>query len=169
MGNRIRLDGNNPKESFSMSNRGTDAFLNVLLISGSPLAKTINQKQLLVWLAEKDQVISRGNSGFDITDMPWNVDTFDDDKAFLISVINAALEHKKWELLDYSPNSEIVDSYLEQFKALVTAVTPQIINKAALHDWLSDKDSDDPVNCGFPKCKRHGVMLSFFGCQVCNG
>ena len=73
MGNSILLDGNNPKESFSMSNRGTDAFLNVLLISGSPLAKTINQKQLLVWLAEKDQVISRGNSGFDITDMPWNV------------------------------------------------------------------------------------------------
>lgn len=146
MGNSIWLDGNNPKESFSMSNGGTDAFLNVLLISGSPLAKTISQKRLLVWLAEKDQIVSRGNSGFDIINMPWEPDTFDDDKTFLISVINAALEHKNWELLDYSPNSEIIDCYLEQFKALVAAVTPQIINKAALHDWLSDKDSDDPVN-----------------------
>lgn len=169
MGNSIRLDGNDPQKSFSMSNGGTDAFLNVLLISGSPLAKTISQKRLLVWLAEKDQIVSRGNSGFDIIDMPWNIDTFDEDKAFLITVISAAFEHKNWELLDYSPNNEIVDSYLEQFKSLVTAVTPQIINKAALHDWLIDKDNDDPVNCGFPECKRHGVLLSFFGCQVCNG
>lgn len=169
MSNSIWLDGNDQKEAFSMSNGGTDAFLNVLLIRGSPLAKTITQKRLLVWLAEKDQIVSRGNSGFDIIDMPWDPDTFDEDKAFLISVINAALEHKNWELLDYSPNSEIIDSYLEQFKALVTAVTPQIINKAALHDWLSDKDNDDPVNCGFPKCRKHGVFLSFFGCQVCNG
>lgn len=168
MSNIIRLDNNGKKESLIMSNEGTDAFLNVLLISGSPLAKTINQKRLLVWLAEKDQIISRGTSDFDIIDMPWNIDTFEEDKAFLLSVIKAALEHKNWELLDYSPNSEIIDCYLEQFKALVAAVTPQIINKAALHDWLSDKDIDDPVNCGFPKCKRHGVFLSFFGCQVCN-
>ena len=131
--------------------------------------KTINQKQLLVWLAEKDQVISRGNSGFDIIDMPWDPDTFGEDKAFLITVINAALERKNWELLDYSPDSKIIDSYLEQFKSLVTAVTPQIINKTTLNDWLSDKDNDDPVNCGFPKCRKHGVLLSFFGCQVCNG
>ena len=168
MGNRIRLDGNNPKESFSMSNGGTDAFLNTLLISGSPLAKTISQKRLLVWLAEKDQIVSRGTSGFDIIDMPWDPDTFDEDKAFLISVINAALEHKNWELLEYSPNNEIIDSHPEQFKTLVTAVTPQIVNETALQDWLSDKDNDDPVICGFPKCRKHGVFLSFFGCQVCN-
>ena len=147
MGNSIRLDGNNPKESFSMSNGGTDSFLNVLLISGSPLAKTISQKRLLVWLAEKDQIVSRGNSDFDIINMPWEPDTFDDDKTFLISVINAALEHKNWELLEYSPNNEIIDSHLEQFKTLVTAVTPQIVNETALQDWLSDKDNDDPVIC----------------------
>ena len=147
MSNIIRLDNNGKKESLIMSNGGTDAFLNVLLISGSPLAKTINQKRFLVWLAEKDQIISRGTSDFDIIDMPWNIDTFEEDKAFLLSVIKAALEHKNWELLDYSPNSEIIDCYLEQFKALVAAVTPQIINKAALHDWLSDKDNDDPVIC----------------------
>lgn len=151
-----------------MSNGGTDAFLNVLLISGSPLAKTISQKRLLVWLAEKDQIVSRGCSGFNIIDMPWDLDTFDEDKMFLISVINAALERRHWELLDYSPNVEIIDRYLEQFKSLLTAITPQKINKTALHDWLSDKDNDDPVNCGFPKCQEHGVLLSFLGCQVCN-
>lgn len=168
MGNIITFDKNDTEVSLSMSNSGTDVFLNVLLISGSPLAETVDQKRLLVFLAEKDQIVSKGCSGFDITELPLAPDTFNEDKAFLISVINAAREQKNWALLDYTPNADIINRYLDKFEAMISAFTVHDINKTALQDWLSDKDSDDPVNCGFPRCRKHGVFLSFFGCQICN-
>ena len=37
-----------------MSNGLTDVFVNVLVLSGSALAKTVSEKRLIVWLAESD-------------------------------------------------------------------------------------------------------------------
>ena len=42
------------------------------------------------------------------------------------------------------------------------------IDENNLKDWCSAAEQDDPVNCGFPKCSKHGVLLSFCGCKLCN-
>ena len=56
MGNIIDLSPSMPSPAcIQMSNGLTDVFLNVLILSGSALAKTVSEKRLIVWLAEKDQ------------------------------------------------------------------------------------------------------------------
>ena len=67
-----------------MSNGLTDVFLNVLILSGSALAKTVSEKRLIVWLAEKDQSrVGAGTVDFDLWEMPWDLNTFEEDRAFL--------------------------------------------------------------------------------------
>ena len=68
MGNIICFNKNTPiDDCICMSNMATDVFINVLSLSGSILAETVEEKQLIVWLSEKDQKFAGlGTVGFDI-------------------------------------------------------------------------------------------------------
>ena len=79
--------GRNPqscsRECLQMSNGLTDVFVNVLVLSGSALAKTVSEKRLIVWLAEKDQSrVGAGTVDFDLWEMPWDSNTFEEDRGF---------------------------------------------------------------------------------------
>ena len=51
MGNIICFNKNTPiDDCICMSNMATDVFINVLSLSGSILAETVEEKQLIVWL-----------------------------------------------------------------------------------------------------------------------
>ncbi|MGG3507727.1 hypothetical protein ABES58_19860 [Paenibacillus lautus] len=76
MGNAISL----PKglehlvDSLHMSNGLTSVFIEVLAISGSQLAKTNRERELIIWLAQRDQaIVGIGTVGFDIDEMPWTM------------------------------------------------------------------------------------------------
>ena len=58
MANIIWLGAAENSQCIQMSNGLTDVFINVLVLSGSLLAHTSDEKRLIVWLAEKDQKIS---------------------------------------------------------------------------------------------------------------
>lgn len=153
----------------SMSNGLTNVFINVLVLSGSRLAKTVDEKRLIVWLAEKDQSkVGMGTVGFDIEEMPWNIDCFEDNKQFLLDVIQSAKNKLGWETLEYHPNEKMLFPVLEKFSKMISRLEAKYILPNALGEWLTAADSDDPVICGFPKCEKHGVLMSCFGCQVCN-
>ena len=174
MGNIIcfKFDSDNIQEgtdgSLKMSNGGTSVFINVLCLSGGRFAGTESQKRFMVFLAEKNQYIcGLGTVGFDIVEMPWNKASFDDDKAFMLKVIDGARQKIGWETLRYLPNEELVDEYLEAFKKLIERMTVDDIIEECLTEWLSAADENDPVKCGFPKCKIHDAYISVHGCQVC--
>ena len=50
----------------------------------------------------------------------------------------------------------------------IEKMTEDDIDDNALSEWLNAAESDDPVNCGFPRCKKHNTLLTFLGCQICN-
>lgn len=170
MGNMIGLNSKiSTADCLYMSNGLTNAFINVLSLSGAKLAQTVSQKRVIVWLSEKDQSkLGIGNVGFDICEMPWNMQTFDEDKEFLLSVIKAAESKVEWEKLGYTPNEQMLSSALKQFTNLVSKMSKEEIQTDMLEDWLAEANADDPVLCGFPICKEHGTLLTCFGCQVCN-
>lgn len=170
MANYIRFDDNASLEDISvkMSNGGTDVFINVLVLSGSELAEADSEKRMIVYLAERDQVIGQGAVGFCITDMPWSRDTFSRDKEFLIKVIHGAKSGLGWEKLEYSPNEEIIAGYLENFESLINRMTVDDIRENALKEWLLQASANDPVCNGFPRCPRHNTFLTCYGCQICN-
>jgi len=67
MGNTISLPVkfNDVVEPISMSNGLTSVFIEVLVISGSILANTDREKELIIWLAQRDQsVVGIGTVGF---------------------------------------------------------------------------------------------------------
>lgn len=125
MSNIISFDGKvvPNDDSLKMSNGGTDVFINVLALSGAAIATTESEKRLMVYLSEKDQIVGRGCVGFDIVEMPWVKETFEEDKKFIIEVINEARNRIGWEKLDYNPNEEFVSYYLDMFENLINRMT----------------------------------------------
>ena len=161
-------DKNAMKDNLNMSNGGTSVFINVLCLSGGRLAQTQSQKRFMVFLAEKNQsVCGIGTVGFDIVDMPWDRDSFDEDKEFMLRVIEGARRKLGWETLGYEPNEEFVAQYLNMFQKVTERMTANDIIEGTLTEWLSQADETDPVKCGYPKCKKHDAYICVHVCQVC--
>ncbi|MDE7242541.1 MAG: hypothetical protein K2O18_00995 [Oscillospiraceae bacterium] len=167
MSNIISFDAKNA--SFCLSNGGMDMLINILALSGSALARTESEKRLIISLSEKDQaMLGRGCVDFDITELPWQRETFEADKAFLRQVIRGAGAQTGWDKLDYRPNEEFVSVYLDSLENLIDQMTSDDIKEESLREWLSEAEKDDPVFRSFPRCKKHGTFLTCFGCQICN-
>lgn len=153
-----------------MSNGLTDVFINVLVLSGSRIAVSDSEKRFVVWLAERDQSkLGGGTVGFEISEMPWSASDFAECKAFLLNTVKFAEQRLGWEVLDYPPNENMLFPALRKFAELVKFFSAKDINPTGYEEWLAASDGEyDPVHRGFPKCEKHGALLSCFGCQVCN-
>lgn len=152
-----------------MSNGLTDVFIDVLILAGSRLAETVDEKRLIVWLAEKDQSkVGMGTVGFDIREMPWNIEHFEESRRFMMKTIELAENKTDWDKLDYAPNEELLFPVLNKFSGMLSKLSAKDIIQNALGEWLGAADKDDPVFLGFPKCVKHGTLLSCYGCHLCN-
>lgn len=169
MGNIISLD--TIGERISMSNGLTSVFIDVLGLSGTHLAKTAAEKRMIVWLLEKDQsAVGGGAVGFDVSEMPWADTDFDDMKRFMLDVIEGARRKDGWGFLDYQPNEDLLFPCLDQFYKLISDMDLSMFNQEAARKWLHDTMDvpDDPIVCGYPRCPKHPVLLTVFGCHLCN-
>lgn len=165
MSNIISLNS----DTLSMSNGLTDVFIDVLTLAGSRLAETVDEKRLIVWLAEKDQSkVGMGTVGFDIREMPWSINRFEESRRFMMKTIELAENRTDWDKLDYAPNEELLFPMLNKFSGMLSKLSAKDIIQNALLEWLDAADKDDPVLLGFPKCGKHGTLLSCYGCHLCN-
>ena len=175
MGNIISFDRNVSEndDSLAMSNGLTDVFLDYLLVSGSELAKTDSEKMLIVFLAQKQQsVVGIGNVDLDIIEMPWQKSTFENDKIFILKVIDhvrkLSFQKNIWNKLGYKPNQELLEYALNGFEILIKRMTENDVDTDNFEEFINESDENDPIFCGFPKCPKHDIFLSFFGCKFCN-
>lgn len=165
MGNCITFGEN----SLKMSNGLTSVFIDVLTLAGSRLARTEDEKRLIVWLAEKDQSkVGIGTVGFDIRKMPWNKERFEENKRFMLKMVDAAENKTDWNKLDYQPNEEHIFRVLQEFAELISKMTAEDIDENAMKEWLDGAEGDDPVLCGFPNCPEHGILKTLWGCLFCD-
>lgn len=165
MGNHITFG----EDSLKMSNGLTAVFIDVLTLAGSRLAQTVDEKRLIVWLAEKDQSkVGIGTVGFDVREMPWNKEHFEENKRFVQMVVEAAENKTDWDKLNYQPNEELLFSALKKSAEMIGKLTADDVCPNALAEWLNAAEKDDPILNGFPKCEKHGALLSCFGCHLCN-
>jgi len=175
MGNVITLNKNTLISEFlHMSNGLTAVFIDTFGLSGSRLARNDIEKRLIVWVLEKNQsAVGIGTVGFEICDMPWEVDYFEDNRKFIMSVLKCMKSRLGWETLDYSINEELLFPCIEQFKNLLLQMTSEDINLIEVKCWLEEFFADayisgnTPSISGFPKCPKHEVLLSIYGCHVC--
>lgn len=156
-------------DTISMSNGLTSVFIDVLTLAGSRLAQTVDEKRFIVWLAEKDQSkVGMGTVGFDSREMPWNTEHFEENKHFIRKVIEAAENKTDWDKLDYQPSEELLFPALKKFGEMIGKLTVNDVYPNALTEWVNSAEKDDPILNGFPKCEKHGALLSCFGCHLCN-
>jgi len=167
---RLHTQHDNIDEWLSISNGGTTVLLTVIGLSGSIIAQSNKEKDILLWILEHDQEVrGLGNAGFDICDIPWDSENFEAEKNFLIRVIDGANQKLGWDKLDYEPNESRIYIYIDKLKDLITKFQSKDINKQSYRDWI--KESSDPrfTNpIGYTKCKTHGILLYFNGCIACN-
>jgi hypothetical protein len=80
-----------------MNNGLTSAFVSVLALAASKLAETDRQRLFAAWFASHDQgVWGLGTVGFDMSELPWSLDTFVGDRRFVLQVIHAAKARAGW-------------------------------------------------------------------------
>ena len=80
------------KERISMSNQGTDCFLELLELAAAENNMTNNQRKLIVFLKERreENLSAPGTASFDVDEMPWSKDTLSEDVVFMMKVIEKA-------------------------------------------------------------------------------
>ena len=47
-------------------------------------------------------------------------------------------------------------------------MTEKDIESQEGQEWLNSAKEDEPMKNGFPVCQKHNVLLTLFGCHVCN-
>ncbi len=151
------------------SNGCMNVLLTVLGLSGSRLAQTDEEKNMVVWLMEHDQsAVGMGCAGFDITEMPWATRGFESQKQFMLRVLAGAQEKLGWETLWYTPNEAIIFDRLAILRDMFLAIEARDIDEELTNQWIEESDADDPIQKGYPMCQEHGIYQSVFGCIACN-
>ncbi|AJS58989.1 hypothetical protein [Paenibacillus sp. IHBB 10380] len=173
MGNQISMpnDSDHLVEALHMSNGLTSVFIEVLAMSGSILANTNREKEIIIWLAQRDQsVVGIGTVGFQIDDMPWTLDTFDRERKFMMRTISGAMDGLGWERLSYEPHKERIIECLNQFRLMINAFDKESIDLNIYLEWSEIEEDDDrsTIPIGYPKCEKHDIYLSCHGCILCN-
>ena len=109
------------KERISMSNQGTDCFLELLELAAAENNMTNNQRKLIVFLKERreENLSAPGTASFDVDEMPWSKDTLSEDVVFMMKVIEKAKTVEVTGKLDYRPDLRIVSPWLDQFSSMI--------------------------------------------------
>ncbi|WP_297424481.1 hypothetical protein [Clostridium sp.] len=135
----LHRDHKNVEEWLGMSNGGMAVFLTVIVLSGSRLAIKKKEKEIIQWFVEQDDTVrGRGCNGFDICDIPWEKETFEKERQFLLKVLDGAKAKLGWEVLSYQPNEDFVFRYLEKFETLLLNFTSEYIDENTYSLWLED-------------------------------
>ncbi|WP_199624796.1 hypothetical protein [Paenibacillus alkalitolerans] len=140
-------------ESISMSNGLTAVFIELLVISGSIVTQTNRERELIIWLAQHDQsIVGIGTIGFDIDEMPWTLDYFDQEKDFLIRTITSAINGLGWSRLGYEPRKDWIIEQLEHFQLMISTFDKQFVNETQYREWSEIEENDD--NPTIPLCNN---------------
>ena len=170
MANTIRLYDNSPIDDWlTISNGATEVFISVIGLSGSRLAKTEDEKILIVWILEHDQsALGIGTVDFDLSEMPWDKRRLNLQKQFMFKVLEGIENELGWEVLNYIPNKKFLKTAVIYFRKMLQQLDEAIIDDEAINEWIADSKEEEPMKNGFPLCKKHKILLTVFGCHICN-
>jgi hypothetical protein len=164
MSNLITNERINKNDYLKMSNGATDVFFDVLILSGSEIAHNRLEKELIVFLSLNDQKLKGlGCVGFDVCELGWKVNSFDDQKSFLLTVIDNALNKVNWDVLNYDPNEELIFANLNRFREMILNYSKEFVESEDTLKWNNDFKA-----LKFKKCNIHNVYMHPYGCKICH-
>ena len=146
-----------------MSNGLTSVVISVLSLAASRLAETEHQKELAAWIGSRDQgVFGSGVVGFDVSEIPWSLRGYPEDRAFVLRAIEAARAKVGWEVLTYEPREDWLMESLDHLSRIVGAFSSEHITESERGSWPWGKPEQLTL------CEKHKVFQHIAGCVVCN-
>ena len=140
------------EQSFcKLSNGETAVMIALLVLAGSHLAEAPHEKDLVTWLASRDQgVVGLRVVGFDMSELPWAKDepTFSNQQLFLTVLFERVRNKIDCDLLDCTPSS--VDDNLDKLASLVQSFQFDLISAEPSEWW---HEPQEPLQ----KCKFRDV------------
>lgn len=108
-------------ERISMSNQGTDCFLELLEMAAAEEEMTDSQRKLIGFLKDRreENLAAPGTASFHVDEMPWDKDALSEDIVFMMQIIKKAKTVETAEKLDYRPDLRIVYPWLNQFSMMI--------------------------------------------------
>jgi len=108
-------------EKISMSNQGTDCFLELLEMAAAEEEMTDSQRKLIGFLKDRreENLAAPGTASFHVDEMPWDKDALSEDIVFMMQIIKKAKTVETAEKLDYRPDLRIVSPWLDQFSMMI--------------------------------------------------
>lgn len=150
------------------SNGIMDVLLTTIGLSGSYLAEQWYEKDLIVWLMEKDQsVVGLGTVGFDVSEIPWQKSYFQEQKEFLYKTLQCTKKCVGWDTLDYTPNKALLFEKIDVLQKMLEKMVWEDVDYKAIQDWYEACDMTEPMKNGYPVCEKHEILLSVYGCIAC--
>jgi hypothetical protein len=138
------------------------------IISNNRFNKTdylnLSQKEVIIFLSLNDQKIKgQGCVGFDISELGWEIDSFENQKKFLLKVIDNSLKKKNWGRLNYIPKEEYIFSNLRRFREMIVNYSRLLVKQPDILKWNEEFNIIE-----LKKCNKHNVYMHPFGCKLCN-
>ena len=157
--NRINKSGN-----IKLSNGATDVLIDVLILSGTSLAQTRWQKELVIFLSLNDQEIKgQGCVGFEIADLGWELDNFEEQQKYLLKIIDSALKKTNWEMLNYKLDEKKVFHNLRRLEEMIINYPVELVKQHDIQTWNKEFNEIE-----FELCPKHKVYMHPFGCKICH-
>lgn len=164
MSNIITNNRFKKNDYLKLSNGATDVLIDVLVLSGSILPHTRWQKELIIFLSLNDQEIKgQGCVGFDISDLGWKMEQFEEQKKFLLNLIDSSLKKTNWKLLNYEPEEKIIFSNLRRLKEMIVNYSKKFVEQRDIQIW-----NKQFTKIEFKKCVKHKVYMHPLGCKLCH-
>lgn len=149
-----------------MSNGLTAVFIETMCLAGAGLANQNYQKDLLIWFAQRDAaILGAGFTGFDISDIIWSREQFNEQKRFLLAVIDEVFRRKNWKYLSYQPNEKFLFPEMENFRQMISAFQPDMIDNHPRQNGIFEFNGDVAQ---YDRCGKHQIYLHPYGCVICN-
>ncbi len=152
------------KNIIQMSNGLTSVFVETICLAGCDIAFENYQKDLMIWFAQRDWILTgMGFEGFDISEINWHKNQFEQQKDFIIKVIDSANNKTNWDLLSYNPH-EMIYKVFKDFKQMIIDFKIDNIDEK---NQITLLDFNNSVK-KYDKCKNHKIYLNCEGCVICN-
>jgi len=151
-------------EILQMSNGMTTVFFHTFCLAGCGIAGESFQKDILIWFGQRDyRLIGMGFEGFDISQIIWDKASFEEQKKFILEVIDRVFEKTNWELLDYIPSEDWLFEKMRRLKSMVQKFNAQNIDEDC---QIKIFDFNNEVK-KYDVCKRHKIYKHAEGCIIC--
>lgn len=86
----------------------------------------------------------------------------------MLKVCENVLQKDEWDKLDYIPNYEMISHCIRSFADLLKKMRIKDIDEIESEEWLKELENERSNKNKYPVCKIHNVLLTYFGCQICN-